>query len=62
MSFNIFNITAFPSNNFNVEEDYNKGLESNIYGTPTFFINEEAIVGAVSYKELKKVINEELNK
>ncbi|MFH1770628.1 MAG: DsbA family protein [archaeon] len=43
-----------------VYSDYQKGLDSNIYGTPTFFINEEPLVGVVTFKEFKKIIKSHL--
>ncbi|NQU97908.1 thioredoxin domain-containing protein [Candidatus Woesearchaeota archaeon] len=43
-----------------VDEDFQSGIDSNVYGTPTFFVNEESLVGAVSYKELKKLIEDQL--
>ncbi len=43
-----------------VEENYQDGLQSGIYGTPTFFINERYVVGPKSLWDLESVINEEL--
>lgn len=43
-----------------VEDNYNEGLDSGITVTPTFFVNDKAVVGAKDYKEFKKVINKEL--
>jgi hypothetical protein len=43
-----------------IEENYNEGIESGISVTPTFFINNETLVGAKDYKEFKKIINKEL--
>jgi len=39
---------------------YNKATENKIEGTPTFFINGEKIVGALSYEEFQKVIDSKL--
>ena len=43
-----------------INETYNEGLESGITVTPTFFINNQTIVGAKDFKEFKKIINSEL--
>jgi|FLOH01.1.fsa_nt_gi protein-disulfide isomerase len=43
-----------------VDEDYEIGLSSGLYGTPTFFIGSETLVGAVSFKDFKKIIDAEL--
>jgi len=43
-----------------INETYNEGLESGITVTPTFFINNQTLVGAKDYKEFKKIINKEL--
>jgi protein-disulfide isomerase len=43
-----------------VNENYNVGIESGISVTPTFFINDQTIVGAKDYKEFKNIINKEL--
>jgi len=43
-----------------IEQNYNEGIESGITVTPTFFINNQTIVGAKDYKEFKKVIDKEL--
>ncbi|MBU0472149.1 MAG: DsbA family protein [Nanoarchaeota archaeon] len=45
-----------------VDTDYQQGLDSNIYGTPTFFVNDKPLVGSVSFKEFKKLVESELNK
>jgi len=40
-----------------ITKDYEDGFKAGIYGTPTFFINqEEAIVGPKSYRTFKKLI------
>jgi len=43
-----------------IEQNYNEGIESGITVTPTFFINNQTIVGAKDYREFKKVIDKEL--
>ena len=43
-----------------VEKDYKDGIKANIYATPTFFNNNQSIVGDVSFNEFKKVIDGEL--
>jgi protein-disulfide isomerase len=43
-----------------IEDNYQEGLKSGITVTPTFFVNDKAIVGAQDYKEFKRVINSEL--
>lgn len=44
------------------ENWYKLGQEQGIEGTPTFFINDQKIVGNLPYEEFKKVIEEELAK
>jgi len=39
-----------------VKRDYKDGILSGVYGTPTFFINNETLVGPKSFKEIKEVI------
>ncbi len=43
-----------------VESHYQTGLDSGITVTPTFFINNQTIVGAKDYREFNKVIRKEL--
>jgi protein-disulfide isomerase len=43
-----------------INETYNQGVDSGITVTPTFFINNKTLVGAVDYKEFRKIINKEL--
>jgi protein-disulfide isomerase len=43
-----------------VNENYRVGFDSGITVTPTFFINNQTIVGAKDYKEFKKIIDKEL--
>jgi len=39
-----------------VDSDYQEGINSNIYGTPTFFINGKPYVGVVTFKQFKEAI------
>jgi len=43
-----------------VDNDYDEGIASGIYGTPTFFINDVAVVGPKPFKVFKKIIDKEL--
>jgi protein-disulfide isomerase len=43
-----------------IEDNYQEGVESGITVTPTFFVNDKAVVGAKDYKEFRKIINFEL--
>ena len=43
-----------------VNNNYQQGLDSGITVTPTFFINNQTLVGAVDYSEFHKIINKEL--
>ncbi|HIH31284.1 TPA: thioredoxin domain-containing protein [Candidatus Woesearchaeota archaeon] len=43
-----------------VSENYQIGINSGITVTPTFFINNQTIIGAKDYKDFKKVIDKEL--
>ncbi len=45
-----------------IERDYTNGEKAGIYGTPTFFVNENVIVGVPNYNEIKKLIEKELKK
>ncbi|MCX8179584.1 MAG: DsbA family protein [Candidatus Aenigmarchaeota archaeon] len=45
-----------------VKRDLEEGKKLQVYGTPTFFVNERRIVGAKSFEEFEKVINEILLK
>ncbi len=55
---------CFDSKKFKdeVEKDYQDGLKSKLYGTPTFFINGRALVGPKPIGEFIKIIDEELGK
>lgn len=43
-----------------VTQNYQEGLGSGITVTPTFFVNNQTIIGAKDYKEFKRVIDKEL--
>ncbi|MBR9676795.1 DsbA family protein [Candidatus Woesearchaeota archaeon] len=43
-----------------VNTEIDEGKASNIYGTPTFFINGEPLVGPKTFRQFKRVINREL--
>src|SRR3989338_455686 len=43
-----------------VTELHSEGIETGIYGTPTFFVGNRTFVGHTSYENLKNVIDEEL--
>jgi len=43
-----------------VNKNYQAGLDAGITVTPTFFINNQTLVGAKDYKDFKKVIDKEL--
>ncbi len=45
-----------------VKEDFEAGVEAGVQGTPSFLINDQAIVGAYPFKEFQRVIEEELSK
>ena len=45
-----------------VLKDFEDGLKAGILGTPTFFINNNTIVGPKDYSTFKKIIEEELKK
>ncbi len=38
------------------------GIYAGVRGTPTFFINEQKIVGSKPFKTFKKIIDKELKK
>jgi len=44
-----------------VDEDIALGKYAGIYGTPTFFIGNHTHVGPLSYKDFKKIVENELN-
>ena len=43
-----------------VDIDINLGYKSGVYGTPTFFINNQVIVGPKDYKVFENIIDSEL--
>jgi protein-disulfide isomerase len=45
-----------------VQKDYNDGADVGMNGTPVFFINGRALVGAHPFQTFQKVIEEELKK
>ncbi len=45
-----------------IEEDKKSAIAAGVKGTPTFFVNEQVIVGPKPLKTFKKVIGEELEK
>lgn len=54
---------CYSSHNYKSQVELNNKLSQQvgIYGTPTFFINNQTFVGPKSYKELSKAINKELS-
>ena len=45
-----------------VQGDFDDGISNTVTGTPTFFINGRKVVGAQSFADLEKIIQEELKK
>jgi len=45
-----------------VDSDSLMGVHAGVPGTPTFFVNEQKIVGPKPFKTFKKIIDKELNK
>lgn len=45
-----------------VDADFAEGFKIGIYGTPTFFINDQVVVGPKSFDEFKLIIDSELTK
>ncbi|MEW6062831.1 MAG: DsbA family protein [Nanoarchaeota archaeon] len=43
-----------------VKNDFNEGIARGVDGTPTFFIGNEALVGAQPYSAFKQIIDKEL--
>jgi len=43
-----------------VERDYQEALDAGVYGTPTFYVNDQVIVGVPTFNEISKLIEEEL--
>jgi|SaaInlStandDraft_5_1057022.scaffolds.fasta_scaffold62330_2 protein-disulfide isomerase len=48
--------------NDDVQKDFNDGQLAGVYGTPTFFINDEIIVGPKPFRYFKNIIDKELKK
>jgi len=44
-----------------IEADQKMGIDAKVSGTPTFFINEQKIVGPKPFKTFKKIIDSEIN-
>jgi protein-disulfide isomerase len=45
-----------------VDADFAEGFRIGIYGTPTFFINDQIVVGPKSFNEFRQIIDSELAK
>ncbi len=45
-----------------IEEDALAGIKAGVYGTPTFFINNNTIVGPQDFEKFQKVIDRELKR
>ncbi|MBN2368619.1 DsbA family protein [Candidatus Woesearchaeota archaeon] len=45
-----------------VEKDFEDGKNAGVYGTPTFFINDEVVVGPKPFRYFKNIIDGELKK
>jgi len=45
-----------------VQNDLNEGIKYGVSGTPTFFINGVALVGAQPFGAFEQIIEQELNK
>ncbi|MFQ5886548.1 MAG: DsbA family protein [Anaerolineae bacterium] len=45
-----------------LRKDFEAGQEAGVQGTPSFFINDQLIVGAQPFEEFQRVIEEELSK
>jgi len=43
-----------------VSKDFRSGVKNGVRDTPTFFINQQKYDGKLSYKELKKAVQEHL--
>lgn len=48
-------------NKARVDRDLSDGQKYGVSGAPTYFVNGEAVVGAVPYEEIKKAVDEALN-
>ncbi|MFH2019846.1 MAG: thioredoxin domain-containing protein [archaeon] len=45
-----------------IKKDFEDGRNAGVYGTPTFFINDEVVIGPKPYQYFKNVIESELRK
>jgi len=45
-----------------VDSDFDEALQAGVYGTPTFFINSEVVVGPKTFNEFKQIIDQEFLK
>ncbi|UCC91443.1 MAG: DsbA family protein [Candidatus Aenigmatarchaeota archaeon] len=43
-----------------VDSDFREAFEIGVYGTPTFFINDQVVVGPKTFNEFKQIIDSEL--
>jgi protein-disulfide isomerase len=44
-----------------VQADMQEGKQANVRGTPTFFVNDRAVVGAVPLQDFRSIIEQALN-
>ncbi|MBI2844928.1 MAG: DsbA family protein [Chloroflexi bacterium] len=44
-----------------IQDDFQTGVDAGVTGTPTFFINDQIIVGAQPFSEFQRVIEQELS-
>lgn len=53
---------CFSTNKYSqaIDDDIKEGKASGVYGTPTFFINNQVLVGPKSFDELKNAIEKEM--
>jgi len=45
-----------------VRNDLSEGQQLGVDGTPSFFVNDQVLVGALPYSDFKKAIDVELSK
>jgi len=43
-----------------VDSDFREAFEIGVYGTPTFFVNDQVVVGPKTFNEFKQIIDSEL--
>ncbi|NIO22697.1 MAG: thioredoxin domain-containing protein, partial [Candidatus Aenigmarchaeota archaeon] len=43
-----------------VDSDFREAFEIGVYGTPTFFINDQVVVGPKTFNEFRQIIDSEL--